>query len=258
MVADAESAITRESSRGLPGGSFLLATILNRKDVRTKKGKEAVDSFKDFFILKSDAMFCTLFLSKYNLDENIDNTPVLLKKATKEQKLIYLHSMVADALKDLIPYFKEVQTDVGLMMDYPLGEGRTAFVGRKRFMAPQKLSLNATHILSDVETLNAVSALTSSHKEEYLKRFMTIEHSSRHRTNKPFDCSMCSSAFKYETICLTHIEHCIATLSISEPSIPDDSQNDDLSEQVTITSETCVAMKEADQVGNKVFCFKNN
>lgn len=96
VLADAESEITRENSRGLPGGSFLLATILNRKDARMKKGKEAIEAFKDFFELKSDAMFCTFFLQKFKLDENIDNTPNNLKNSP-EKMLRYLHKLVAEA-----------------------------------------------------------------------------------------------------------------------------------------------------------------
>ena len=69
VLADAESQITREQSRGLPGGSFLLATLLNRQDVNTKKGKDSIEAFKDFYILKSDATFCNCFLNKYGLDE---------------------------------------------------------------------------------------------------------------------------------------------------------------------------------------------
>ena len=35
VLADVESQLFREGSRGLPGGSFLLATVLNRKDAKT-------------------------------------------------------------------------------------------------------------------------------------------------------------------------------------------------------------------------------
>ena len=72
VTADAENELFREDSRGLPGGSFLLATILNRKDAKSKRGKDAIEAFKEFFLLKADATFCNYFLHKHNLDDTID------------------------------------------------------------------------------------------------------------------------------------------------------------------------------------------
>ena len=57
VVADCESELFRDNSRGLEGGAFFVTTLLNRKEARTAKGKNAIDSFKDIFMLKSDARF---------------------------------------------------------------------------------------------------------------------------------------------------------------------------------------------------------
>ena len=44
----------------MPGGSILLATILNRRDAKSKKSKKAVEAFKEFkefLLLMADATF---------------------------------------------------------------------------------------------------------------------------------------------------------------------------------------------------------
>ena len=105
--ADCESQLFREHSRGLDGGSFLLATLLNRKDAKTKKGKENIEALEDFYLLKSDAMFNNFFLHKYQLDVNIDNTPSMFKSKLSTEKAEYLDNLVAEALKELIPFFKD-------------------------------------------------------------------------------------------------------------------------------------------------------
>ena len=124
VLADAESEITRERSRGLSGGSFLLSTLLNRKAARTKKGKEDVEALKDYFLLKSDATFCHYTLHKYELDENVDNTPIKIRQGSRDAKQKYLHNLVAEALKDLLPYFKEAKHNIATIPDFPLQEGR--------------------------------------------------------------------------------------------------------------------------------------
>jgi len=51
-MADVEAELFRNNSRGLQGGSFSTATLLNRKKAKLCKGKEAVDEIKDFIDLK--------------------------------------------------------------------------------------------------------------------------------------------------------------------------------------------------------------
>ena len=51
VLADCENGLFRDESRGLEGGAFVLATLLNRKEAQTSKGKNSLDSLKDFFLL---------------------------------------------------------------------------------------------------------------------------------------------------------------------------------------------------------------
>ena len=72
----------REVSRGLEGGVFFEATMLNRREANTGKGKDSIDSLKDFFPTK----FCQYFIKKYDIDPSYDNTPDLMKKASCADK----------------------------------------------------------------------------------------------------------------------------------------------------------------------------
>ena len=54
VLADIEHELFRDGSRGLEGGAYFAATLLNREEARTKKGKEAIDAIEEFFLLKSD------------------------------------------------------------------------------------------------------------------------------------------------------------------------------------------------------------
>ena len=49
VVADCENTLFRDASRGLEGGYFFAASLLNRKNVKIKKGKDSIDDFKEFF-----------------------------------------------------------------------------------------------------------------------------------------------------------------------------------------------------------------
>ena len=78
VLADCESELVRDGSRGLEGGAFFAATLLNRKEAQTSKGKHSMDALKDFYALKSDARFIQYFLHKFDLDPQKDNTPNLM------------------------------------------------------------------------------------------------------------------------------------------------------------------------------------
>ena len=118
-IADIESELFRDCSRGLNGGAFSTATMLNRKRAKLSKGKDDIDALKDFISIKAEAFFDLYFLSKYNIDPTYDNTPPLLKAASKEKKVDYLHSLVAEALKDLLPYFQECSGVLPNMNNFP-------------------------------------------------------------------------------------------------------------------------------------------
>jgi hypothetical protein len=124
VLADVENELFRDGSRGLEGGSFFLTTLLNRKDARMKRGKDAIDSLEEFFLLKSDARFCHYFLQKFQLNPSVDNTPPLLKKSTPDKKAKYLHELVGKALKDMLPYFKSAEDIDPLLIDFPVENGR--------------------------------------------------------------------------------------------------------------------------------------
>ena len=72
-VADCESVLFRDESRGLEGGAFFTATLLNRKETLTAKGKNAMDEFKDLYLLKSEARFIQYFFHKFETDPVHDN-----------------------------------------------------------------------------------------------------------------------------------------------------------------------------------------
>ena len=124
VLADCESELFRDESRGLEGGAFFLATLLNRQEAKTSKGKNAIDSLKDFYMLKSDATFCHLFFHKFGFDSSNDNTPHLMRTASPEKKRNYLHDLVSDCLRDLLPYFKGTSDTSSQLLDHPLLKGR--------------------------------------------------------------------------------------------------------------------------------------
>ena len=123
VVADCESKLFRDESRGLEGGAFFLATLLNRKEAQTSKGKNAMDSLKDFYLLKSDARLCQYFFHKHGLSQTKDNTPDMMKTSCATLKVKYLHDLVSSCLRDLLPYFKEsdAASDTSQqLLDHPL------------------------------------------------------------------------------------------------------------------------------------------
>jgi hypothetical protein len=218
VLADCESQLFREKSRGLPGGSFLLATILNRKDAKSKKGKEAVEAFKEFLLLKADATFNNFFMHKFELNHQVDNTPDLLRTSTAENKRNYLHGLVATALRDLIPHFKNAKIADCLLEDFPLKAGRVDEEQTQHdqdatvdvLEAPQEINLTMAEA-----TVRQLQATVDKHEliQKHLVKVSSSLSSSRNR--KEFCCSLCSFKSKYEAICLTHIENCLDKLSLS-------------------------------------------
>ena len=120
-LADVEHELFRDSSRGLEGGSYFIASLLNRKDARSKKGKEAIDAIEEYLLIKADARFCHIMFKKYGLKAETDNTPSELKSAPKDKKLAYIHELVASALRDLLPLFKNAQDKDPELIDHPVG-----------------------------------------------------------------------------------------------------------------------------------------
>ena len=255
-MADCESELFRDESRGLEGGAFFLATLLNRKRAKTSKGKNAIDSLKDFYLLKSDARFCQYFLQKFGFDSSKDNTPDLMKTASAEEKIKFLHDLVADCLRDLLPYFKESKTSaetVTKLRDHPLQNGRKYSRDVTTPSAPlPPISVSETLDMPSIFSHEAAEAtaseVTNLTKENILEQFLdksTLSLSST-RTKHLYTCKICSYESRYETICLTHIENCLEnfktsttdeaieaneTLSSSPKQKDDDKQPDDLEKE---------------------------
>ena len=146
VVADCESKLFRDSSRGLEGGAFFQATILHRKEAKLGKGKDSIDALKDMILLKADARFCQCYIKKKNLDPNIDNTPPLIKSASPQRKQSYLHQEVANVLRDLLPEFKHCRLEDPMLQDHPLQEGR-----RAKYKAAPESDILSSDLPSDIE-----------------------------------------------------------------------------------------------------------
>ena len=220
VAADAQKELIGDRSRGLDGGSFLLATLLNRKEVRSKKGKEAIEAFKEFYLLKSDAMFCGYLLEKYQLDESVDNTPASIRSASKETKLRYIHDLVCNALKDLLPYFQETEININPIPNFPLNEGLAtdSISEGKNLQEINAEIMSGPIVITQQQAQATASMIVSVNKDQYLRGFMTTSDSfmSMSRKKPQFECSLCSTSYDYQSICLSHIECCLKKLNINE------------------------------------------
>ena len=122
-MADCESEVIRDKSRGLEGGAFFNATLLNRKEAKTCVGKTGIDYMKDFYLLKSDVRFLQYFIWRFNLNVEEDNTPAWLKTRSAKEKVKYMHDLVATTLRELLLYFEDssLETDTATqLLDHPL------------------------------------------------------------------------------------------------------------------------------------------
>ena len=107
VVADCITELFRDVSRGIEGGYHFIATMLQRHEAKSSKGKDAVDDLEDFMILNADARFCQFFILKYDFDPSQDNTPLLIRRARASDKVAFVHHKVEAALRDLLPYFRK-------------------------------------------------------------------------------------------------------------------------------------------------------
>ena len=198
VLADCANQLFRESSRGLEGGVFFTATMLNRKEAKTGQGKNSLDEIKDFMLLKSEVQFCHCFLKKYNFNPNYDNTPALLKSADWKKKQNYVYSLVEAALKDLLPYFKDCSTDDPHLDDHPLQDGRRDGLFRRT---------NSTLESSPVrnKTLEPKSLL--SHGTDGAT---TSNSSTSAQSTLNFKCANCTFSSKYRSLILEHKKNCIS------------------------------------------------
>ena len=211
VVADCENELIRDKSRGLEGGSFFAATILNRKEAKSGKGKDSIDSLKDFYFLKSDARFCHYFIYKYGLDPAVDNTPDLLKTASNDNKETFIHGKVIDTLKDLLPYFRNCSSADPQLDDHPLQEGRRSKYQVSRHPPTQEIMEQPA--LIDQAAINiTIEQLASSLPEEDIVNMNMEKVSvtlSGTRSTTVFQCKICSFQSKYRTVCITHVGQCL-------------------------------------------------
>ena len=68
--------------------------------------------------------FCHYFLHKFDLSADVDNTPPLIRTASALKKVNYLHELVATALKDMMPHFKQCLLVDPLLHDFPVASGK--------------------------------------------------------------------------------------------------------------------------------------
>ena len=217
VVADCESELVRDGSRGLQGGAFFVATLLNRKDAKSGKGKDSIDALKDLILLKADARFCQYFITKFKLDPEFDQTPPQLKSRGREEKEAFLQHMVEEALKDLLPYFRSCSNkDVLDLRDHPLQEGR-----RPRYQAAPRIARRQSPI--DVpapiteevveKTVDQVQSLPAAADDDDDLVEQNVEKKSVQisgtRSQSIFCCKICSFQTKYLTVCKTHVVNCL-------------------------------------------------
>ena len=222
VIADCHNELFRDCSRGLDGGAFFAATILNRKDAKTKKGKDAIDAIKDFILLKGDARFCQYFISKYDLDPSVDNTPASIRLSSPAQKEEFVHQRVIEALRDLLPFFRDCCYEDPQLTDHPLQDGR-----RAKFHPEQDSPSDGTDMEQPMEITDDVVEATFQQLQQTLQDqdlvMPNLEEVSLQlsgsRTRIVFQCNLCKFQSKFKTVCVTHIENCLA--STSEPSAPE-------------------------------------
>ena len=223
VVADCESQLFREPSKGLEGGAFFHATILGRKEAKVGWGKDSIDALKDFILLKSDGRFCQYFVQKYNLDPETDQTPDLLKTASSVKKDAYLHGLVEQALKELLPFFRECRNVDPQLCDHPLQDGqRPKFQPacepvRKRTCLEQAEPVCQDLVEKTVQQLH--SALPEQdYVEQNMERVSLVLSATR--SSFVFCCKACGFQSRYKTVCFSHVQACLTTSPVTAFDLP--------------------------------------
>ena len=196
-----------------------MATMLNRKEAKTAKGKDAIDEIKDFMMLKGQARFCQFFLHKYQLNPSYDNTPDLLKTATWDKKESYLHNLVEEALRDLLPYFRECTVDNPQLDDHPLQNGRRSFL--KESLKPQEWTPEL-----NTETLSASAEQTSPLNDEQQK----FTHQTFTHTDHGYQCLSCGFESGYKAVTLNHVKRCQQLSNIEIETTQQEESDENLNE----------------------------
>ena len=237
VIADCESELFRDCSRGLEGGAFFLATILNRKEAKLKKGKDAIDSLKDFIMLKADARFCQYYIKKFNLNTDFDNTPVLLKSASPERKEKFLHDKVEEALRDLIPYFRNCSSSDPHLQDHPLQEGRRDRCSSSRDAPRKETSLDPPLLIDGDVVERTVQQLQQVEAPDAIEANMeeVSVNLSATRSSRVYRCMLCDFRCRFRTVCLSHVEGCLLAQQKSYES-PEDNHDESIGQGLSSSS----------------------
>ena len=247
-LADCTNQLFRDTSRGIDGGLFFLATLLHRKEAKTGQGKDSIDSLKDFTILRAETRFNHYFCKKYEMDPEKDNTPVHIRKCSSAEKIAYVHSLVAEALKDLLPLFRDCSLEDPLLEDHPLQDGRrmestSSFSEQESRTSPARSSMGPpTSVHTDVIN-QTVEQVHQFNAEEYIEK-IHVSMSSK-RSSKMFLCGLCSNfQHKLSTVVKAHVSTCYWSSQLMHSN--DSSEEAAPPSEVHQLNENSVDMKEPD------------
>ena len=186
-MIDISSQLFRDNSRGLDGGAFSSAILIDRKKAKTSKGKDEFDSLKDFINIQADSRFAQYFVAKYKLDITVDNTPESLKVECRESKVAFLHNLVKEALRDLMPQFTNCSGIMPDLSDFPVN----------------------TPALSSIPLSGRSFAPSLLAKELLVVKKL---HASKNGSSKMFSCKLCSFESPLKSVALAHIKVCCSKL----------------------------------------------
>ena len=192
-----------DCSRGLPGGSFHKASLINRRDAKEKFGKQAIDTIGDFIKFNCEVRFNHYFIQKYQLDVEKDNTPDHIKRSSTEQQVKYVHDLVEPVLKELLPFLRHSKNVHHDLYDHPLQEGR-----RHRFnSSSRQVSRSSLLPCEPIEnsTINlTVDQLHIPEKNDIITSSLNKGIHEGRFVNGEFKCMKCSFVSKYKTVFAAH------------------------------------------------------
>ena len=264
VVADCESELVRDGSRGLEGGAFFAATLLNRKEAKAGRGKDSIDALKDLILLKGDARFCQYFLMKFGLDPEEDQTPPEIKSTGPENKESFMHQKVELALKDLLPYFStcNLHEDPDLS-DHPLQEGRRPrySAARENVNVRKESPMNVPTLIEEEIVEKTVLQVHDNlpHDDLVDKNMEKVtENVSGTRQRIIYRCKICSFQSKYKTVCRTHVITCMDPRA--GPETIDTTDDDDaMMNSNAETALDCAQSEEKkDDINDQFWNYKNS
>ena len=191
-------------------------------------------------IQKAAARFNQFFLEKFGLDPSVDNTPPLLKTASPAKKVEYLHMKVKEALKDLLPMFRDCEGVLPDLIDYPVKQPSSSEENE------QPHSMNSQSMSSSLpeDSSSEVKTPTKDCLDQYM--YVSEKPLSSTRYYKSFGCSLCDFESGSKTVVVAHIRECWKRKNMC-PDVPDDMDN------MNVNSENC----ETDDQDDYFWTYKN-